>query len=91
MKIERMRKRDTTRNWCEWVRNNPSIVIDNGTIRVFRLDDLKFFEPERYPGKPTKLEKLSPSVPEQIPSRVRFDDERGLYVPPKGMAKHAHA
>ncbi len=92
--IERkaFQKTNSTRNWCEWVRNNPIIVIENGTIRVFRLDDLKYFEPERYPGKPTKLSNLSEHVPEQIPSRVQFDDEQGLYVAEtKGIAKHAHA
>jgi hypothetical protein len=87
-----LKNRTTTRNWCEWVRNNPIIVIENGTIRVFRLDDLQYFEPERYPGKPTKLSKLSKHVPDEIPSRVQFDDEQGLYVPKRGeMAKHAAA
>ena len=86
------KNRTTTRNWCEWVRNNPIIVIENGTIRVFRLDDLKYFEPERYPGKPTKLAKLSEFVPNEIPSRVQFDNEQGFYVPEqRGMAKHAAA
>ncbi len=87
---EFVKNRATGRNWSEWVRNNPIIVIDNGTIRVFRLDDLQYFEPGRYPGKPTKLAKLSESVPEQIPSRVQFDDEQGLYVPAKqGAMRHA--
>ncbi len=92
---EFMKNRATGRNWSEWVRNNPIIVIDNGTIRVFRLDDLKYFEPKRYPGKPAKLSKLSTHVPEEIPSRVQFEDEQGLYVPEKQkeqvMVKHAHA
>jgi hypothetical protein len=73
-------KQTGPRNWSEWVRHNPIIVIDNGTIRVFRLDDLQYFEPGRYPGKPTKLSKMSKHVPEHIPSVVRFDDEKGEMI-----------
>lgn len=40
----------TARNWWEWTRRNPFMVIENGTIRSFRAEDVEFFKPGRYPG-----------------------------------------
>ena len=51
------------------------MVIEKGRIRLFRLDDLKYFEPGRYPG--LQRAELPKRVPEQIPSVVRFDGEKG--------------
>jgi len=74
-RAEFMKNRSTTRNWREWVRHNPFMVIEKGRIRLFRLADLKYFEPGRYPG--LQRAELPKHVPEQIPSVVRFDGEKG--------------
>ncbi len=71
-------KQTGPRNWSEWVRHNPFMVIENGRIRTFRLDDLKYFEPDRYPGM--QPSQLPAHVPEQIPSVVRFDNEKGEMI-----------
>lgn len=62
--------RKTMRNWREWSLHNPIIVIENGRVRPFCLDDLRYFQPGACPGL-----RFPGPVPEQLPQRLRFNDE----------------
>lgn len=67
------RKRNARINWMQWIGRNPVIVIENGVVRTFRLDDMKFFQPGVYPG--LQRARLPKFVPEEMPQVVKFDDE----------------